>query len=254
MTIYKSTKACPYVYICTHKETGQFYIGYREVNKVTSDTDLPIYKTSSKIVKPNFHEYNWFIIAEFFDGNDAYDFEQKLIHDNWNNPKLINKSCYYLKNRFNSSCNRFTTDEFIRLSTIKHQNRYMYDKEEYKNAITPVIFTCRIHGDWQSTPREHSSGHGCPKCGNIQKGISKKKSSFDKFLIKANKIHKNKFKYDETTFESISKPMTINCPTHGSFSQSPDVHQRSKYACPDCLSKYRTLRWEKYRERKLISL
>lgn len=103
---------------------------------------------------------------------------------------------------------------------------------------------------WQSTPREHSQGHGCPTCGNIQKGISKSKSAFNNFLIKANKVHKNKFKYDESTFESITAPMTITCPDHGLFEQSPDVHRRSKYACPGCLSNYKKLRWEKYREDK----
>ena len=113
MSIYKSTKAYPYVYICSHKENGQFYIGYREINKVPSDIDLPKYKTSSKIVNPNFQDYNWYIIAEFFNGNDAYDFEQKLIYDNWRDPNLINKSCYYLKKRFNATCNRFSTNKFI---------------------------------------------------------------------------------------------------------------------------------------------
>jgi predicted RNA-binding Zn-ribbon protein involved in translation (DUF1610 family) len=254
MSIYESSKVHPYVYICTHKETGHFYIGYREVNKVPSDIDLPKYRTSSKTVNPNFQNYYWSIIAEFFNGDDAYDFEQKLIYENWGNLKLINNSCYYLKKRFNASCNRFSKEKFIRLSNIKHQNKYLYNNVEYKNAITPVIFTCRIHGNWLATPRDHSAGHGCPKCGNIQKGISKKKIAFDKFIVKSNKVHNNKFKYDEDTFESITKLMTINCPEHGSFRQSPDVHQRSKYACPGCLSNYRKVKWENYREDKLIFL
>lgn len=86
-----STKVCPYVYQCTHLGTGKFYIGYREVNTTPSYIDLPNYKTSSKEIKETFDNYEWKIIAEFISGNDAYDFEQNLIAENWNNPLLLNK-------------------------------------------------------------------------------------------------------------------------------------------------------------------
>jgi hypothetical protein len=100
MNIYPSTKAMPYVYMCTHKETGNFYIGYRESNRLPSHLDFPFYKTSSTIVSNNFDNYDWIIIAEFFRGNDAYDAEQQLIFENWNSPLLLNKSCFFNKKRF----------------------------------------------------------------------------------------------------------------------------------------------------------
>lgn len=109
MSIYQSTKAAPYVYLCTHKITGEFYFGYREVNlrlNIPSSQDLPKYKTSSKKVKPIFAEFNWIILAEFFSGNDAYDFEQLLIHENWNNPLLLNQNCQYNTKRFKSTIGR----------------------------------------------------------------------------------------------------------------------------------------------------
>jgi len=101
--IYPSSRVLPYVYICTHKETGQFYIGYRAANvklQKPSHLDLQSYKTSSKIVKPDFENYLWYIVAEFYDKDIAYDFEQQLIHENWGNPLLLNKSCHYKKSRF----------------------------------------------------------------------------------------------------------------------------------------------------------
>ena len=93
MTTYSSDKAVPYVYICTHKDTNQFYIGYREKNvklNTPSHLDLPEYKTSSTTVKPDFHDYTWTIVAEFFDPSHAYTFEQQMIYDNWENPLLLN--------------------------------------------------------------------------------------------------------------------------------------------------------------------
>lgn len=93
MNIYSSRPA-PYVYICVHKLTKEFYIGYREhnvnLNRPSTD-DLPMYKTSSKFVRPKFDEFDWYIIAEFFTGIDAYQFEQQLIFENWEDPLLINK-------------------------------------------------------------------------------------------------------------------------------------------------------------------
>jgi hypothetical protein len=85
-----------------HKESGMIYIGYRERNVIlglTSDQDLPKYRTSSKIIRPEFDQYQWIIIAEFFDSADAYDFEQFLIFENWENPLLLNQHCHYKKRR-----------------------------------------------------------------------------------------------------------------------------------------------------------
>ena len=106
MTIYSSDKAVPYVYICTHKDTNQFYVGYREVNvrlNVPSHLDLPEYKTSSKIINPDWENYTWFILAEFFDPSHAYSFEQQLIYDNWDNPLMLNGHCNIGKNQFRVS-------------------------------------------------------------------------------------------------------------------------------------------------------
>lgn len=94
MCIYTPIQARPYVYMCTHKTTGQFYIGYRELNvklKRPATEDFPKYKTSSKIVRPHFQDYDWKIVAEFDSGTEAYAFEQQLILEHWDNPLLINE-------------------------------------------------------------------------------------------------------------------------------------------------------------------
>ena len=106
MTTYSSDKAVPYVYICTHKDTNQFYIGYRMANvelNIPSHLDLPEYKTSSTTVRPDWSNYTWTIVAEFFDPSDAYTFEQHLIFDNWKNPLLLNGHYNLGENQFRVS-------------------------------------------------------------------------------------------------------------------------------------------------------
>jgi hypothetical protein len=80
-----------YVYTCTHKETGEFYFGYRCANKVPPIEDLGIYYfTSSKHVKPRFHEFKYEILKEFDNKEDAHKFEQQLIIENKGSPKSLN--------------------------------------------------------------------------------------------------------------------------------------------------------------------
>lgn len=93
----------PYVYICTHKLTGKFYIGYRCANvnhNRPSHLDFLKYKSSNHEIKNNFNEYDWVILAEFFNSDSAYDYEQLLIYNCWADPLLMNESCFHLKKRF----------------------------------------------------------------------------------------------------------------------------------------------------------
>lgn len=90
--MFTSTRAMPYVYMLVHRITGQFYIGYREANNLPADQDLTSYGTSSKYVAAlGMSSFDWSIIAEFYDGRDAYDFEQQLIREHRTNPLILNR-------------------------------------------------------------------------------------------------------------------------------------------------------------------
>jgi hypothetical protein len=95
-TIYSSEKTLPYVYKCVHKTTGQFYIGYRAANKIPSSNDLGfVYFTSSKTIKTiGFENFDYTILAEFFNWGDAYEYEQNLIAQYINNPQCLNKNVH----------------------------------------------------------------------------------------------------------------------------------------------------------------
>lgn len=76
----------------THKETGQFYIGYREVNLVPSDQDIGFFywTSSNKVDKLGFENFDSQIIAEFIDGDSAWYQEQRIIEANIKNPLCLN--------------------------------------------------------------------------------------------------------------------------------------------------------------------
>lgn len=84
--------AKPYVYKLTHRDTGEYYIGYREANKKPARLDLgQEYFSSGKITKENFYQFRPEILQEFDTGDDAYDYEQSLIKNNRKDPLLLNK-------------------------------------------------------------------------------------------------------------------------------------------------------------------
>ena len=71
-----------YVYKCTERETGRFYIGYRWKNYLPAEQDLGNrYFTSNEYVKANWNKFDYEIVAEFFDKRDAFKFETELIRE-----------------------------------------------------------------------------------------------------------------------------------------------------------------------------
>ena len=144
MSIYTSEKVSPYVYICTHKITYEFYIGYREKNVSLhrpSDIDIPLYKTSSMYVNPIFEEFNWYIVAEFIDGSPAYDFEQILIQENWKNPLLLNGQYHTGKTtQFRNNGHSEETKQKMRKPKPPRTEEHRRHMSEAKKG-TKLIFT-----------------------------------------------------------------------------------------------------------------
>jgi hypothetical protein len=129
-----STKTLPYVYILTHKQTGQFYIGYRFANKVPSSEDMgKLYFTSSNLVKPCFNDFNISIIAEFFNKEDAYLFEQQLIKDSWSNPLILNRRFHEVTNEKMFIMNKpFSSETRSRMSE-SHKLRWTDDAKKVQS-------------------------------------------------------------------------------------------------------------------------
>jgi hypothetical protein len=152
--IYTSEKVLPYVYKAVHKETNEFYIGYRGGKglKIPSHLDILKYRSSSKLVKPRAHEFNWIILAEFFNAIDAFEFEQSLIEENWNNPKILNKCI---------ACKKFTKTNIAHSDESKSKISKA-QKEHWKNMSEEqftAIFEKRAKA-WDEKTQEEKATFG----------------------------------------------------------------------------------------------
>jgi len=58
----------------------------------------------------------------------------------------------------------YSTADFIKKSTEIHGNKYDYSLSEYKKNNLKIKIICPVHGVFLSTPNNHLSNKGCPKC------------------------------------------------------------------------------------------
>jgi ferredoxin-like protein FixX len=61
-----------------------------------------------------------------------------------------------------------------------------------------------------------------------------KKLTSEQFIQTSNLIHHNKYDYSEVVYVNSKSPVTIICPTHGKFTQTPNNHTIAKQGCKMC--------------------
>lgn len=93
-------------------------------------------------------------------------------------PSNINKSKFVCKDCLGdhlAGVKTFSTEDFIEKCNRVHNNKYSYEKTEYKGNRNYVTVTCPEHGDFQVLARTHSSDSqacGCIKC-TVKVGFSR---------------------------------------------------------------------------------
>jgi hypothetical protein len=126
---------------------------------------------------------------------------------------------------------KLTLKDFVEKSTQLHKGRYDYSEAVYKNVQSKVAIICPVHGIFLQAPRCHLAGQGCPKCSSEIK--SKNNTiSHDEFIIRSRKVHGDKYSYPEA-YKGIQTKITIVCPDHGPFKQTPASHWGG-HGCRKC--------------------
>ena len=122
-------------------------------------------------------------------------------------------------------------DTFINQATTIHRGFYSYPKNWLiENHQARII--CPSHGEFNQSMYTHLAGTGCKKC-RAEKLSVKYRISTKSFVIKASSIHKNKYDYCDVNYTTTREKITIICPSHGKFQQTPSNHLRGQ-GCPQC--------------------
>jgi hypothetical protein len=126
-----------------------------------------------------------------------------------------------------SKPSKLTQEMFINKSNEIHNNKYDYSISEYKNRTSKIKIKCIEHGIFEQLAGNHLQGQGCNKCcKNI-------KMTNETFIIKASKVHNNKYIYDNINYVGIKNKINILCKYHGYFEQTPNDHLQGNgcYLC-----------------------
>lgn len=181
-----------------------------------------------------------FLLSEYIDSKTPI----KVI-DKYSNEYLLVDPLKLLKDHFPTILTCIDKSKhFKQRATLVHSGKYTYENTIYKNASDKVAINCPIHGDFLQRPHCHLAGQGCLKCKDILNGEQKAMPKGG-FLQKASSIFGDTYKYDMSTFKSGNVKMTITCPIHGNFEQSPINHLKGK-GCKQCSIENFVYHGEKY--------
>ena len=145
---------------------------------------------------------------------------------------------------------KYSKEEIIdRLKRI-YGNDIDYNKHiSYDGNEKDMTLYCVRHGYFTKNARLVLQGHGCLKC-SINKRRKSKTCEKEKFILKAREIHGNKYIYDDVEYTHSRTKVTIICPIHGKFEQTPNSHLNGS-GCPKCASDNRGHN-QKIKEEELI--
>ena len=115
------------------------------------------------------------------------------------------------------------------------QKMFDFSNATYKGSLKPITgIICPKHGVFQQYPAQlRKHGALCPKCGAEQRSKSSRLRP-EEFIARAEKVHPNRFSYEKTKYEKMTKKVTVTCPVHGDFVISPIKLVHSGQGCPRC--------------------
>ena len=154
------------------------------------------------------------------------------------------KACSHLEGKDCPRCarervgdkNRMTAEQFMERALKRHGNRYDYSSTKYLSYHEPVEVTCKNHGPFTQSAKNHLNAGGCPKCGQ-ESSSSSRCYSREEFIVLANKMHGDAYDYSLVDYKGIKERVLIICRKHGGFYQEANNHAQGE-GCPSCTHQY----------------
>lgn len=123
---------------------------------------------------------------------------------------------------------KITKEEFINKVNVIHNNKYDYTNTIINGLNNKITILCLEHGEFEQLASGHLRGQGCKKCF-----FDTRKKTFTEFINNANLIHNHKYIYDKVNYQNSLTKITIICPKHGEFIQTPHNHLHGN-GCNKC--------------------
>ena len=122
----------------------------------------------------------------------------------------------------------YSTDSFVGKAEDVWGGRWDYTQTLYKDSKSTVTILCKSHGPFRQTPNHHLRGVvGC-------KGCDPRRISPEDFLQRSREVWGDRWDYSKVEFVRVLDNVTIICPLHGDFKQTPKSHMNEGLECPGC--------------------
>ena len=148
------------------------------------------------------------------------------------NTHTSGKGCWNCAVIYRGKNHRLTQKEFIDKCEDHFQDRYDLSEALYDTQYVKVKVGCSVHGEFWRKPSELMQGQGCQKCGRLNSGVVKRKSS-EEFIEEMKILHNNLYDYSMTEYVRLLDKIKVGCPTHGIFEIQAGNHSM-KRGCPYC--------------------
>lgn len=125
-----------------------------------------------------------------------------------------------------------TTAQWIDRAQTVHGDKFDYSLVEYVDFKTKVAIICIEHGVFEQIPINHvSAGQGCRACAGLAS------PSTSEWIERARLVHGGRFGYEHVRYVNGRSKVTIRCPEHGYFDQTPKNHVVNGQGCPRCIGR-----------------
>lgn len=123
--------------------------------------------------------------------------------------------------------NKYTPQTLLQKFMSIHGDEFQYNISSVKTKDM-VEITCKKHGMFKQSIRNHLFGQKCLKCRNDSKKID-----IETFIANARHIHGETYDYSQTIFDGSDSKLNIICRKHGVFSQTANDHTHGR-GCSKC--------------------
>lgn len=148
---------------------------------------------------------------------------------------LRGSKCKKCATRVIADKGRLTTEEFISRGVALHGDKFSYNEASYTGKRDRVTITCSCGTTFAVLPGTHLCRRGrggCPVC-KVANSAKASTYAFSEFVDRARKVHGDRYVYMESGYSLSSRKVSIECPSHGIFSQQGTSHLAGA-GCPGC--------------------
>lgn len=104
---------------------------------------------------------------------------------------------------------------FLEESQQRFPGWFDYQKTKYVSRKLPLILTCKVHGDFQITPKKHLSLiRGCPACG-VELRSQKRMVGNESIIQRLRQLHGDTYDLTRIVTGKTNVPVEVGCPRHG---------------------------------------